>query len=1481
MGRKKQFAKMVSAFICILFSFIYDVYAEVPDIRFEQVQAENALPQNMVLSIHQDNLGFLWLGTINGLYQYDGYQFKDYSFNDKYSIRINAITEDGYGNLWLSTYDGRMLQFNPETESYLSFPGESEDMLTSNITSIYETRDGLICLASNGGGVYFISKNGDDAQQINHVTGTTENDTLFYQTDIKTIVEDAGGNIWLGTNAALFKIVHDEMFKTEPYIEQVRPVGYPDAGGMHVNHLLVQDEYLWIGTQNMGIFRYNTELNTFESPEELGVNTSDSYSAIKGLVARGNYIWAGNAHGTLIQYDKRSLKFKHYKLNETFSGKNIEFIKIDFKQQLWIKTEAFGITRFDPYSGTFKHYQLTPAELQNLTDVERVAFLEDSRNDLWLGVHSVGVLYYDRAKDEFITYSYNQNNPASLSSNIVECLYEDREGTVWVGTNTFGKGLNRIIKMDPGFSYHTPVQYQSDKALNYTRSMLYDSKGFLWVGTKGGIVYVYDNNMNIVHEVTRTLTSNYSGHNVYAINEDPRGHIWLASKGGGVFKSKKTVDEIHRNYGQLTFERFHVASEPVQSRLNNNNAYDIEFDAFNRVWIATYGGGLNMLDFSYSTSGESYFFNTENSKLTDNKVRDLLIDNNRLWIGTTFGLNFIDLSAKSIADDGFGNITADREQHGGLSNNDIVMITKNTRGELWLATIGGGVSVLEAPYKDISLIHNYDVSNGLCADISYSITEDHKGNMWIGTEDGISRYNQHTDEIENFNKNIGLPITFFSENSCAISPQGDVLFGTVNGFYRFSSDLEPERSGLSKVYFTSLQVNGKEISPENSSLLKKSIKYAREVKLSHEQYNLAFEFALTSFKSPQSNQFYYKLEGFDDDWNFSGSDRKVNYTNLPPGKYQMHVKSAQVQPGLDPAETSLQIIISPSFWVSYKAFLLYAIILIIILLITFSLIQRINRLKNSLEVEQKVAESKLHFFANISHQLKTPLTLIISPIEKLVTTGKLEFEVKRELEVMLNNAMRLLRMINQLLEFRKVMNDNISLNVQEIKLAPFLQQVMKSFQDSAKRKKIQTRVEYDSETIAVWADYQKMDIVIFNLLSNAIKFTPDNGSITIKLKDNEPQKGDVSIEVIDTGMGIDKNRIPRLFNPVHISGEINAESLKGVGVGLSLSQAYVKLHQGNISVKSQKGSGTTFTIKLKKGKDHFSSDELNTEKAKFKLQAPPSLSELNIQDVEVSTSAETSEKTSDILLVENDADLANYIKSVLDDKYNVHIVHDGEAGLNKAREINPDLIVSDLLMPRMNGVEMTAHLKNDFETSHIPVLILSSKTETEELVKGLSHGAEGYISKPFNVKVLLSYISSILKQRSNLKSRFDNIVELKPDEIRVQDKDKLFIEQVIKYIEDNISDSDFNVEKLAGMMNISRTLFYKKIKSISGQQPIELIRTIRFKKAAMLLKAGDYNVTEVAYMLGYNDIRYFSTTFKKYYGKSPSIYQKEFREKSS
>ncbi len=1011
---------------------------------------------------------------------------------------------------------------------------------------------------------------------------------------------------------------------------------------------------------------------------------------------------------------------------------------------------------------------------------------------------------------------------------------------------------------------------------NIVRGVFEDVNGNVWVATKGGQLKIFNKNFT---EIGQSLHYPFPPKgelvfNVYAFLQDSRGYIWLGSKGAGIAVSTTPVSPGITNYGNIVFDRY-LSVDDDSTSLCDNNIYSLSEDKQGRVWIGTYGGGLCYTSHLNNQKLKFARINSLNSNLSNDQIRNILVDSkNNLWVATTFGLNKLKIESQIKAKCQFENFYHNPDIPGSINYNDIVHIFESSDGGLWFGTFGGGVQYLSED-KDFVLFTEND---GLTNNEVFGIVEDNLGFIWFSTENGLSRFNNKTASFENFNKSNGLTSDGFSENTCLKMRDGRLVFGNSTGIEIISPEKIASPKISTEVTFTNFQLFNKDtyVSTPNSPL-KKAIAFADKINLKHNQSSFSIEFSALNYLDKSKTQYAYLLENFDQGWNYVGAQRKATYTNLKPGHYIFKVKAALWDGKWEDKETSIQINILPPWWASTFAFVVYLILFLVISFFVSRAIIRISSYRNELRVEKAVNEMKLQFFTNISHEIRTPLTLILGPIEDLLFNKQFPEEFKSPLQLMQKNGNRMLYLLNQLLDFRKVQNRKMILNVEPIDIVRFTQEIFDNFRSHAQHKGVEFLFTQLAQPEKIWADPHRLDSVVFNILSNAFKFTPKGKTVNVTVDENA-RAGEVYIKIKDSGPGINSKDIPLIFNRYTIlSGDYTTNS---TGIGMNLSNEIMKLHGGEIRVQSEPGNGCEFTIVVKTGFSHLKNQpninliETGTNYTINKgiLNNLPPESETNDEDL---SEERSSDHQNTVLVVEDNIQILEYISESLSANFSVRKAKDGREGLEMANLHHPDLIISDVMMPEIDGIELTKAIKSNFDTCHIPVILLTAKSSVDDQILGIESGAEAYVLKPFNMSILKSMISTILEQRKLILKKYrDNNKEISVSEIKFSSRDQEFIEKLIKHIEKNYNDPELSINSLVEYSCVSRTVFYNKVKSLTGLSPIELMRQVKLKIAAQMLVNG-YNVNEAAINVGFNDTRYFSKQFKELFGESPSQYRKD------
>ena len=1440
--------------------------------RFEHINTDDGLSQNTVTSLHCDHKGFLWIGTMNGLNRYDGYNFKIYrnkpgKTQSLTHNRVISIWEDARYMIWFETYDGYYHYFDPQREYFTTLPkySVSQEEKFSKITCFLQYSNDEIWLGSSNSGVYYLKYNEaksayDEKQFLSRGQFSISNNNIGF------IISDDDRNIWIGTSNGLNLLKNDDYQKDNFFYQHF-------FSGIKFTSAAANGDHVWFGTQSNGVVVYDLKSKSFTVFNAQNSEIGSAPVSIIRAGKNGNMI-IGSDKIFIVKNDR--ILERGIPLDRTLVDKIYE----DREGLLWVTTQKFGVHRVDQNTGMTRFFDLTPSDYKYLSDRERPYFFEDSENNFWICVHGGGLVQYIRGQERFRFYRNDPTNPNSISSNTVMCMTEDHNGTLWVGTSLQG-GLNKIIVKNPAISSRQPHKQYVDFVENIVRSLMQDVNGNIWVGTKGGDLIVY----NPALEPVRPALRNPFGENidpvsnVYAMVQDSKGHIWLGSKGAGIAVSKFPVRKGFFDYSRIEWYNYNMVSNDETS-IVDDNIYSISEDKFGRIWIGTYGKGICYTVLGKYDNLKFRRITSLNSNLSSDQVRNLFVDGQQnLWVSTIFGIN--QLSLKSTIPDTiiFRNYIHNPADYNSLVYNDVVHGFEDSKGNLWFGTFGGGVNRIQRLENNELRFECLDESSGLTNDEVFGILEDEQGYIWFSTENGLSRFDPESNSFENFNKSNGLSSNGFSENTCLKLADGRLVFGHSLGFEVVDPKVLKPRHIKSAVTFTNFQLFNINIDVHSKgSPLKKSISYSDEIVLKYNQSSFSIEYSALNYLDESKTQYAYILDDFDKTWNYVGTDRKATYTNLKPGKYLFRVKSALWNGQWDKEETVMKIVILPPWWGSTFAYIVYMILFIVLSFIASRIAIRIYTFRNELKIEKAVNEVKLQFFTNISHEIRTPLTLILGPIEDVLDDKALPDKFVAPLKLMQRNGKRMLHLLNQLLDFRKVQNKKMILHVTPVDVACFAKEIFKNFEAYARHRDVRYLFENRLGRSEVWIDPNRMDSVVFNILSNAFKFTPKGETINMTVEES-PDGAKVHISIADNGPGISPKDIPFIFERYTILSDHQKIS-SGTGIGLHLSNEIVKLHGGQIVVGQGTEKGSLFTIVLPKGNEHLKNathivvDEFIEPQSFVK----PLLSDLMPETQNELSDREEPEASSTkpvLLLVEDNVQILNYIESSLLDGYSILKCNNGQEALLLAAQRNPDLIVSDVMMPELDGISMTKALKADFNTCHIPVVLLTAKTAVDDQIHGIEAGAEAYVLKPFNMGVLKSILHNLLAQRKILLQKYRDKQDIDISDLKFTSRDQEFLDNLVKYIEKNYNDPELTINQLAEFSCVSRTVFYNKVKTLTGISPVEFLRQIKLKIAAKMLENG-YNVSEAALNIGFNDTRYFSRQFKEFFGESPSQYKKRF-----
>ena len=1410
-----------------------------------------------ITSFMKDREGFMWLSTWDGINRFDGTRFISYkSFpGDKSPLksdRIDAIVEGDNDHLWLKAYDSQIFNFTKATGQLFPlssvFPAKDRQrlkflkILAANVHELWlqSTTEGIL---------YFPDVYRWPAPYVRFKSGAAPEYNLP-SNKISFFYRDQNGQYWVGTDKGLACIK-----KNEKNVYRVDPKCLIEGPGF--TDIAEDGRNLYAATGDGKLYLRN-KISGITSNSEIA---NDHLNKL--LLSHINRVlYISSASGALYQFDLQNLESKIVAKSAEGACALFE----DSKGAVWIEPETKGILRYDPKRRKLSTYhQQTDVNSKYSTDHYFV--FEDRDGYVWVSMKRGGFGYYDQKKDS-IAYFFNDPHDAhrKFSNNVLNLFY-DPSGVLWLTTDE--RGLEKLTFQANDFHHFQPENPGWFKSENDIRGLAVDHKNRLWAGTKNNKLYLIVNGKTIsklfVNEPPDGLGQ------VYTIMPQPDGTVWLGTKNNGLFKA----EPVDKN--ETSFRLTHFSHLPNDNRsISSNEIYTVITDLKGRVWVGSYDGGIDLM----IPDGTTFRFIHQNELLPAlhgelfHKIRKLTLDGaGNIWAATTDGLLVIkaDLNRAQFSAKTYSKVPGDPTS---LGNNDIQYIYKDNSDIMWLGTSGGGLSRATGsdPLKNISF-RAYTTHDGLFNDYIVSICGDQNGALWLASQDGLTRYDPNSGLFRNYDGADGIPRTVFSESSCVAVNTGELVFGTMDGLLSFNPEQLTDHRIVGQIVFTDLQVNNGDLTQlSDSSALMHQVNGLESLVLKHNQSTISFDYAVLDYRSTGKQNYSYRLTGFDNTWHSSRGLQRATYTNFPPGNYKFEIKCLSTGLYSNIPYKSLQITILPPPWLTWWAYIGYLIFFTGILFAIRKTALTMLRLRQRVAIEQKLAELKTTFFTNISHELRTPLTLIINPISAILETENLSQKGKSYITIIQKNASRMVRFINQLLDLRKAQSGNAVMNYQVIELNGFIKDICQYFNDIAEEKNISLNIKANADKVFCQIDADKIDIVIYNILANAFKFSPPSKNIVIGiLPDNDQQQ--VTIAISDEGGGVPENNLEELFKLFY---EGDQQQQKGTGIGLALSKEMVELHHGAIWATNNNNGGLTVSIRLKL--HHIGNPGVETGGI---VNGPIADFDANINERCETDQAEPAGQL--VLLVEDNADMRTFLSHEIGERYRVATAENGAEGLRIARQSMPDLIISDIMMPEMDGIQMLEQLKNDIATSHIPVILLSARQSIESQIEGLHYGADYYIAKPFNNNFLMASIDNIVARR---KKFFETILsgrqmhDIKPSDIVITSHDEEFLQKIMKIVEEGMEDPDFNIDHVAGKMNMSRSPFYKKLKSLTDLAPVEFIRDMRLKRAKQYLDAGETVISEVAFKVGFNNVKYFSTCFKNLYKKSPTDYLHEIHAKT-
>lgn len=1392
------------------------------NVNFFYIGSNNGLSQNTVRAIAEDSNGFIWAGTLDGLNRYDGYHIRPYAFPAGFDCRTLHIYPSTHCRqlLWVETYQHEWCCYDAITDRFCPLRLGMQDKLVYD--NFLEAGNGTIWLWGKDQGLCSLRRQ-DDGSWLGTEHLTAADECLF-------AFEDSGGTVWAGGayglscfrpdgqrtdfHAGIYRFTAgtewkgrlffatDQSALLECPVHTTELAVTPCPFGENIEHFYpLSADQLLLLTGKTGMWTYRWETRKFDHPDIYQQNPRFREQTRIATDNRGGYWFYYYNKGDLWYCDGQDIQFRQVKLVEDFHRQASPF--------------SIGEVRFD------------------------------SKGTCWITTYGFGLYRYDVASGEVANYRYGNRNTGPASDYLMPVI-EDRWGDLWIGSEYAG-----IIHMVNSPDYIRLVRPECGNAIgknNNVRSILEDSQGNVWVGLKNGGLYVYDSQLEHPTCIGTDL-------NPYALAEDQLHRMWVAGKEKGIYvydvKTRRQLAHLH-----------HRVNDPTS--LVDDAVFHILIDSQQRIWTASFNeGGIGLIE---EKDGQFSFRNflTGNGNLS--MFRYLFQDKEgRIWAGTSEGLVRF-LPDELLRDpQAYQTFTADIRHPHSLSSNDIKYIYQDHNGTIWIGTAGGGLNkYLPADRGQEEGFEHYSVGNGFPDNYTLGILE--TGDfLWISTEKGLTRFDPKKGSATSYSFGLSPAGATFNEAACLKRKDGTLLWGSLDGLLVFNPQQFRPSSKVSPVLITRLRIKGTDWEQLSDADTRCNISYTSHIDLDYQQNSLALQFAMPNLKAPELSRYSYMLEGFDKDWSVPGTSNEAVYKQLPPGKYLFKVKGSNADGIWGKDITRITFQIHPPLWESPWAYLLYFLLSAALLYLLFRLTTRFYRLRNAVKVEKQLTDFKLRFFTNVSHEFRTPLTIIQGAVEMLDDCTDLPAAAQKQVRLLDRNANALRQLINQLLEFRKIQNNVLSLDLEEVDMVDFAHDCFIGFQDLAIQKNIDYRFTPAVPSVRLFIDHKKIDKVVNNLLSNAFKFTPEGGRIELTVEE-DPDHHLCTLAVSDTGIGIPKEKRHLLFSRF---GQINF-SATGTGIGLSLVKEFMDVHKGKVFYREHPGGGSVFVIELSTDKATYSNEHFIDKTEILLTDTPKNLSSLAGTVPEVSTATLADYR---VLVIDDNEDIRNYLRESLGTRLKVLTADSGQEGIRMAQEQCPDLILCDVMMPELDGFEVTRRLKSDFHTSHIPIILLTAYTSMEHRIEGIESGADDYITKPFSLKYVRLRVMKMIAQREQLRKRFSTNLSATNVPAQATNQDKSFYERMETLLNTYYAETDFTVERFVQLSGLGRTVFFAKIKSLTGYSPNELIKMRRLKEAARLLKETDLNVSEVSYKIGFEDPFYFSKCFKAYYQCTP----KQFR----
>ena len=1332
----------------------------------------------------------------------------------------------------------------------------NQGLSQNGITAIFQDRDGYMWF-----GTHYGLNRYDGINITSFYAGNSFNE--LSDNTINSITQDLAGNIWIATEQGLtvYNPITHKLYnlkkhnpKNSVFGQNIQSIKWIDGKIMFTSQ-----NGLWSVNSGKELFTEENTKSICEKSIRYKIPTNLDLESLKihEKDTNGNY-WLTNKNQVILTKVSGNKLIVLTKIRiESATDITISAFFQDNFSNVWIGTQNNGLFHLKGDKGNYLITKIYPKKDSSVNFSRIANIIQDHQNNLIVTSRADGAIKINKEALKNNDFTSSTITAIDLPTRKIKSIFISRDKTLWIGS--LGNGVFFQNNSGLKFKNYQIKDYKNNSIVSNTRSIIKDDNGNLWVGTLFEGLFIYDTaNQTIVKSLL-------NGKSIFALSKIDNRHILVGASDGLYL---------------VTFEK----NNYITKKLNTNNKTNpIVFSIAhvkNQYWLGT---DNNLMSFTLTNDFElvnrvTYKNLIPSSLNSINFVRIVKYDptHNFLWIGTqTKGL----VVAKLNNDFTIKNFSHYNQNPNSLDTNDYICdILLDNKNNGWIGTKKGLFQIKLSKDGAASKIKKFTIRDGLPSNLIQSIETDKQGNIWVGTNRGLVKLNQ-SYKTTIYDVNDGIQNYEFTEHSSYSDSNGLLYFGGINGISSFAPNKTKQVNYNEPVNISDIIINGINVNdrrPKNDS---------SSLTLRHFENNLKINFLSPNYYNQKNCKYSYILEGFDENWlTASATIYAADYKNLPIGNYTFKIKVSNEDGTWDSDYTSLTIEIKPSFWLTFPAFCLYIIVLYFLIILISSITKKRLEKKNKEKLEkqyheqmEKINESKLDFFINISHEIRTPLTLILCSIEKLISNFKLNPKQEKEALTIDKNVNNLLELTNELLAIHKMETGNYQLKVQKNDMISFLKNIKIIFKSLAKSKEIKISIDAYEPELFIWFDKNALGKIMYNLVSNAIKHTNKGGKIVIKAFPSADE-GFLTIEVIDNGSGIDPNYMSKIFNRFYHHGGNMDRYVNGFGIGLSLTKSMIELHKGTISVSSELHKGTVFTLKLPMDENTYSNEEKsdraiwnNTMTSLFTSNDSEEsntliTNELPIENIEFDTEKPT------ILYVDDNVELLENMSNYFSETYNIYTAENGKIGVEMANKLQPDLIISDIVMPEMNGLELCVTIKNDINTSHIPVILLTAQGDMDSQFKGVQSGADYFVPKPFNIKLFNLTIKNLIASRNKLKNLFATNKYLDAGDLTTNNKDREFVDKLLKYVNDHIEEDNLNIINIADEFSMSRSTFFRKVKVITGTTGKEFIDSVRLKKAITLLLESDLNISEIAYAIGHSNPQYFSKWFKSHCKMSPSDY---------